>query len=200
MIRLSIRDNQFICLWFLWNGLFLSILAIASILGWTIPVILMDKSHISVIILVTFFIAWIFSLHRALWVHKSLNNNQLSDFSFQIDNNKSNIISNETAYLESLQTFLSRKLAILDYTPKLLVMMGMVGSVIGIILGMMGMSGDLINNPDAAGRAMAELISGIATGFIATAIGSIGALWIQFNEQMTSQATSLLYERILKNR
>lgn len=189
----KLRDNEFLCIWVIWNGLFLALLTVLTVLGWTIPIINADKTFLSHVIVGVFLIGWGFSVNRAIWIVQAHRNIETFRRTY-----KTHAVNSRDDARESIQTFLSEKLSVLEYLPRVLVNLGLVGTVVGIMIGVSGVSADMVNDLSKATEALNIMLHGLGIGFTATLIGSAGALWIQFQEEMIKNEYSRLYRRILE--
>lgn len=188
-----LKANEFLCVWTIWNGLFLAFLGIVTILGWTAQVLGGDPSYLSHLILIVFMLGWAYSLNRAVWASKLTPDIELHRDEYGMDIRMS---ANADA-LEALQARLGAKLAILDYIPRLLVNLGLVGTVVGIMLGMSEIKPEAMGDLNEASKSLSTMMHSIGIGFTTTLIGAAGAIWIQFQEYLIAQQVQKFFANVL---
>ena len=189
-----LKENEFICIWAIWNGLFAAFLGAATILGYTSEIFTADKSFISYLIAVVFLIGWGYSLHRAIWI------NGLAKNPTPLRERYAKWLLWEKSAGDARETLGSRlamSVSTIDYVPIVLVSLGLVGTVLGFMIGMSEVKPEMIGNLESAGATLTTMLRGLAIGFITTLVGVSGAIWIQFQKHLLSIEIAKVYERVL---
>lgn len=192
----NLKDNRFICVWTIYNGLFAALLTVATLLGWVTQTLNGDKTYFSHGIVALFFVGWGFCLHRALWVNWA--NKNIDQVQALYTSYLSSARTHEDGR-EAFQTLLSGKIDVLEYFSRLLVCLGLVGTVVGIIVSMRDINADMIGNLQIAGQAVANMLHGLGVVFTTTLVGSASMVWIQFQEKLISGELMNLYRRVLSD-
>jgi hypothetical protein len=197
MVFKRLRANEFICVWSIWNGLFLALLAVSTVLGYTQVIFKSDRSMISFVIAVVFAVGWVYSLIRALWINRAQK--QIGE----LRKDYAEMVMHQVCpgdAREALAGKLAARLSTLDYIPIVLVSLGLVGTVLGFIIGMGEVKPEMIGNIAQAGQSLTLMMKGLSIGFVTTLVGVSGGIWIQFQKHMLSNEVAKLYERILDGR
>jgi len=73
-----------------------------------------------------------------------------------------------------------------DYTRTFLVFLGLIGTVIGFMLALSGVSVEAAATPESSASSVASLISGLNTAFGTTLVGAVSSLWLGINKMLFS--------------
>lgn len=142
----------------------------AAYFGWLTDLWLTDTLHISKGIFIAFcfyslLCFWkIFSLERELIV-------QSSTFTPYINAIKNN--SNKNIHVENLGLFIQSKIAIIRRGSNSLVLLGLIGTIIGFILGLSGVDPSAVGNAENVANMVISLLHGMHIAFYTTLVGTV---------------------------
>lgn len=182
----SFRENSFLCSWLIWNGLFWAIFGVATALGYVVPILMLDKTHLIFVVLSIFLLGFGNSFYRAYWVNSLLRD--------------PGIVQGWNDIPEVTQHRLHRSVSGIDYVTKVLVKIGLAATLLGIVLGNMGITPDVLLEPSKLTVSITDMINGIGVGFIASFFGVIGSIWIGHNDFLTSNGLGIVWEEYLRRK
>jgi hypothetical protein len=84
------------------------------------------------------------------------------------------------------------QLRYLDLLSSTSVMLGLLGTVVGIIVALQAVDADAVGNVEAAGRLITGLANGMGIALYTTLVGGVCALWIGFNRFLLSRGVDKL--------
>lgn len=94
--------------------------------------------------------------------------------------------TNSTKFLE--------KAAHLEDIPNWLTVLGLLGTVIGIMIALSGIDLNSLATPEGTKKALAVLMEGMRVAFCTTIAGGVLGLWFDFNRRILKTATVLMLE------
>lgn len=86
------------------------------------------------------------------------------------------------------------KMAHLDDIPNWLTLLGLLGTVIGIMISLSGVDLNGLATPEGTKKAIAVLMDGMRVAFCTTIVGSVLAFWFDINRRILKTASVLLVE------
>jgi len=86
------------------------------------------------------------------------------------------------------------KMAHLDEIPGWLVVLGLLGTVIGIMISLSGIDQETLLGVDGVKTAVEQLMQGMRVAFCTTIAGSVLGLWCDINRRILKTATVLMLE------
>jgi hypothetical protein len=122
--------------------------------------------------------------------------------SWQIDRELANIHDADQRlrpYTEtSLQMRFANRLAFIQHLAGTVVILGLVGTVVGFIIALFGISPETLASMDTMVRAITQILSGMSVAFYTTLVGMLAALWLDFNLIVLNQSLSKLYFKLVE--
>lgn len=174
MIEDSIRRNSFLYRFTAVNIFGFALLGAACYQGWVSQIYQTDTTHITVIIAITF----LFGLVNSLWKAVGLNLiwNELTD--------NPGRLSRWIARPDATALRLASSLQIVHHIAVILLLMGISGTMIGIIMALK--STEAFSTSDQASMVVAivMLFKGVYIKFYASLVGIVGHMWILNNYSM----------------
>lgn len=154
------------------------LMAYAAAQGWISTVIAGDSTGL-VYAMIGLFVIFIVSLFiRAMKVSQGLNETK-----FGVRRPGS---INGAKFME--------KMAHLDDIPNWLVTLGLLGTVIGIMISLTGISQDSLLDADGVKSAITQLMAGMQVAFCTTIAGGVLGLWCDINRRILRTAAVLMLE------
>jgi len=158
----------------------LSLVGLAYMQGWLARVMENDLIHFSKIIIVVFLIALISGTIKMGSLVRELARARKGLF----DRAKS------TIRLE-----LMSEISLYRHAATTLVMLGLAGTVIGFIIAISGMNGDVMSDPAKTATMITTLFNGMHVMFYSTGAGVVLTVWLTWNYYVMSRAaTSIIIE------
>jgi len=195
----SFESNGLLFRWIAVN-VFLTALTVAAFLqGWAQIIFIKDITYISYGIAAVFVIALVASGLKAWTISKLFK-----DSSGIVEHYRRRLAAkadNEGVrgdFREAIKNRLMAYISSVSYVGNALVVIGLIGTVIGLIMAFSGVSPHLALNIESLGPMVATLLSGISVAFVTTLLGSVCSLWLKTNHFVMAQAMSYLYAKILE--
>jgi hypothetical protein len=85
---------------------------------------------------------------------------------------------------------LQQRLSWIRYLASLLVVLGLVGTVVGMIQALSGVDASVAGDVQAAGRMVAALVAGLSTALYTTLVGSVGNIALMLNYRLLENAAA----------
>ncbi len=99
---------------------------------------------------------------------------------------------------EGLKTEMMSYVAFIEYFATTALAIGVIGTVIGLIMGLANVDPALLANVENAGATVAELLVGLSVAFHTTLVGGIANLWLRTNHFMLMQGNAKVYSTIME--
>ena len=207
MNRKSYRFMTFIKLLF-FNIFGLYMVYLAWLNGLVEPVFENDMTKITYVIVFVFLIGFVGVLLRNFRLSRELN--ALDDYQKGIidkDNSYHSMkfleLARETctdnSFLqEAFRSKLLDRVREIRWIAALLVVLGLIGTVFGILIALSGVDATSAGDVSSVGRMVARLINGMHVALYTTILGSILSVWHEINVMITEKLTVRLYTRTLE--
>jgi len=177
--------------------------AAATAQGWVGAVVLGDSSGLTAAILGIFLLGFALASWRIWEVSKALDAAE--------DGTKSGVswirrYVNDTASRDAgarsisgatLQSRIAGRIGLVRHIANSLVLLGLIGTVMGFIIALSGISAETVADPNAVGPMVGSLLSGMATALYTTLAGSVLNLWLMMNFHMLVGGSARLAERVI---
>lgn len=99
----------------------------------------------------------------------------------------------------ALTAYFSAKLIDLQHLSSTAVYLGILGTVLGVIIALHGITPEMIVNLAAMLGAVGTVLKGVATAFYTTLVGSIAGIWIDYNISILNKNYTVLYSNVVGN-
>lgn len=93
---------------------------------------------------------------------------------------------------------LSSHISMIRYIKGVLVLLGLIGTVIGFIIALSGVDPATASDISSMPKMVSIMIAGMSVALNTTLVGSVLAVWLGFNYQILSTATSHLLSALIK--
>lgn len=171
--------------------------------GWLETIVLSDSSGITLVIAGVFLGGLALAGFRAYRISVELNQvrayNPLipSRVRQYLESINARSDGSRSTLAEVLKLRLSDRLGTVRHIANTLVLLGLIGTVLGLIQALSGIRGDAAGNADAVGPMVSTLIQGMSISLYTTLVGSILNLWLMANFRlltsgMVSIATAII--------
>lgn len=191
MFRLSELRNSFLYQFTALNIFGLSLLGAAFFQGWISQIYLADTTRITVIIAATFIGGLVLSLIKAVSLNKIWNGLTYKSYDLYIQ------IQGKT--VEGLGLQLASKIQIVHLIATVLLLMGISGTMIGIILALKSTETFAIADQSNMVVAILMLFKGVYVKFYASLVGIIGHTWLLINYHMLSKKSRLVLAKMVEH-
>lgn len=181
--------------WILFNSIILYLVSYFYLKGWITVLLVSDISFITPLI---FFLIgagvvlsgfWAFTISKEL-----LNLKKGKDIIKQILPGN---IAKDKRVNESLKLVVSSRLSSIRYIAWSLVVLGLIGTVLGFIIVLLGIDPAVVGNVELVGELIANMTTGLGVALYTTLAGTVGNLWLLVNYNMLQTATIQLYSAII---
>ena len=147
--------------------------------GWVTQVIEKDTSYISIGIFVLFLFGMTVTTNTVFLISKELNGaGKATGFA--------------SKDVQNMQKRLAARLATIAETASFLVMLGLIGTVLGFIEAMAGISTDTVMDSNATLKMVVELVNGMNVALYTTLVGSVLYLWLRSNYRLAANGATKL--------
>lgn len=186
--------------WILVNITGCSFLAAAYMTGWIGTVIESDSTGIIWIIFGLFLIGMLLSSVRTWEISREINyvkgdNDKGSGADF---NKRYRTSKRKNLLVEALKFKFFAKLVYIKYIANSLVLLGLIGTVVGFIIAMQGITPESAGNVDALGGTISALTNGMGVALYTTLVGAICNLWLTFNQALLTRGIAILISEIIE--
>ena len=186
------------------NGAVAAFIAVAILLGWLNAMFQTDSYHIVKLICLVFIIGLHQCGGRVLQLSQELND---------LARGRPAPGSRAAAYLESLENVnrdahglmaaslklkLATRLAGIRYLANVLVLLGLIGTVLGFIVALSGISPSTAGDVSAIGPMVSALLEGMAIALYTTLAGSLLNIWLTLNYRLLEQGTVHYYTQLVE--
>lgn len=191
MFQLSELRNSFLYQFTALNILGLALLGAAFFQGWITQIYNTDSTHITVIIAVTFLGGLGIAVSKAVGLNQIWNS--LSDKSDHF------LKQIEGKTVEGLGLRLASKIQIVHLIAVVLLLMGISGTMIGIIMALKSTETFAIGNQANMVVAILLLFKGVYVKFYASLVGVISHAWLLINYHMLSSKSRLILAKMVEH-
>ncbi len=94
---------------------------------------------------------------------------------------------------------LAARILVIRRIASTLVMLGLIGTVVGFIIALSGVSPDVVGNPAAVGPMVANLITGLGIALYTTLVGAVAHLWLMATYHMLRRGTATLLAAVIQH-
>jgi biopolymer transport protein ExbB/TolQ len=125
------------------------------------------------------------SLTKAIQLDKEINN--LEQTKTQLGNHTH----------DSLTMRFTNRLQFIQLLSSSTIMLGLIGTILGFIIGLYGITPESLYSIDLMTRSIAQILSGMSVAFYTTLVGCMANLWLEFNTTILNQGLVKLYYRLV---
>jgi hypothetical protein len=121
--------------------------------------------------------------------------------SYQLDHEIDNLdqtkadLGNHTQ--ESLTMRFGNRLQFIQFLSSSAVMLGLIGTIIGFIIGLYGIDPNMIVNLDTMVQSVVQILAGMSVAFYTTLVGCLVNIWLDFNIVVINQGLTRLFYRLV---
>lgn len=179
-------------------------LTAAYIEGWIDPIIEADTTHICKIILMTFLVGLAIALIRAAKVSDDINQTyemlprQTSRMQIYLSQISGGTSENRSMIASSLKGKLFARIIIIRHLCNLLVTLGLIGTVVGFIISLGGISPSAATDVKSIQPMVSSLIAGMSIALHTTLVGGVLNIWLGLNYQTLAAGTVTLASLIIE--
>ena len=188
--------NTFMNNWLLWtrfvllNTIGFVGLALLYVNGYVDQVLAGDKSNISVVIFTLFIVGLLITASRVLELSKEINylkagrSDRLKEYTKLVKN------KNVESARQAIELKLLAKIQWIQYIASALVSLGLIGTVYGTIVFMLGIDLSAISDVERVGEVFGVVFSGMGIALYTTLTGAVFNLWLRFNFAIVEHGTA----------
>lgn len=187
--------------WLLVNITGIALLAASYMNGWVETVIESDTTGITWVIFGLFVFGTALSglktwkISREInFVKNSVNQGRWIDFQKRHKNSE-----RKESLVEALKLKFFAKILYIRYIANSLVLLGLIGTVVGFIIAMQGVTPETAGNISAIGKTISALTHGMGIALYTTLVGAIGNLWLTFNQTLLTRGIAILVSEIIES-
>jgi len=201
------RDNQsyrLLLRFALVNLVGFALLGAAHGQGWVETVIASDHSGITLVIAGTFLFGLGLAGVRAWRITRELNQIRAFDPLFPskvrqyLETIRTRSPGSRSILGEALKLKLADRLGTVRHIANALVLLGLIGTVIGLIEALGGIRSDAAGNSDAIGPMVSTLIRGMSVSLYTTLVGSVLNVWLMANYRLLVSGTISLTTAVIE--
>ncbi len=165
-------------------------LTLLYINGYVDQVLAGDRSNISVVIFTLFVIGLmitasrIFKLSREINFLKAGQSDRITEYAKLVKN------KNELAARQAIEIKLLAKIQWIQYIASALVSLGLIGTVYGTIVFMLGIDLSAISDLERVGEVFGVVFNGMGIALYTTLTGAVFNLWLKFNYAIVEHGTA----------
>lgn len=167
------------------NSTGLAMLFLFCLNGWLEYAIAADPTYIIFLIMALTFISLFLSITRSWQIDNEI-----------IDINLLKQRLSESAFTpENVRVLFENRLSFLNYVSTSVVMLGLIGTVVGFIVGLFGIDPSSMRDIDSMVASVGQILAGMSIAFYTTLAGAIAYLWIESNILVLNKGLTKLYLR-----
>lgn len=156
--------------------------------SWLVHAIFSDTTYIVFLILILTLIAVILSSYKSIEIDRELNDeylirSKIGSYHKKIDS-------------DLLKVFFEERLSILTFFSTTVIMLGLIGTVVGFIVGLYGLDPSMMRDIDTMVSSIGQILLGMSIAFYTTLAGAIAHLWIESNLLILNKSTAHLYHKL----
>ncbi|MEC6997172.1 MAG: MotA/TolQ/ExbB proton channel family protein [Pseudomonadota bacterium] len=163
-----------------------------------------DITNVILLIFVLFLLGLIISGIRTFWISKQLNyatekSKELNSITNHYLRNIKNLDASARSNLaSSLRIKLANKINLVKFIANTLVILGLIGTVIGFIIALSGVDGNVSSDPEEISKMITTLIQGMSVALYTTLAGSICSVWLNICYHILSSGANKLLAKIIE--
>jgi biopolymer transport protein ExbB/TolQ len=156
--------------------------------SWLSFAVFSDITYITVLIMILTVIAVSLSTWKSIEIDCELKN-ELETKNKLDDHSKINP--------EVLKVLFAERLSILTFLSTTVIMLGLIGTVIGFIVGLHGLDSSMMRDINSMVSSVVQILLGMSIAFYTTLAGAIAHLWIESNLLVLNRSLTCLYQKRL---
>ncbi len=172
------------------NILGFALLATAYLHGMVGPVLVADRTSLSLVIFAVFLVGLALSAWKIVRISRELN--QVRSFNPLVPSRAADYLAKlrgcagdgRSILAGALRLKISHGISGIRHIAGSLVLLGLIGTVIGFIIALSGVDPANASDIDAVGPMVSTLISGMSTALYTTLVGSVLNVWLMINYQI----------------
>lgn len=163
-----------------------------------------DITNVILLIFFLFLLGLIISGIRTFWISKQLNyatekSKELNSITNHYLQNIKNLDASARSNLaSSLRIKLANKINLVKFIANTLVILGLIGTVIGFIIALSGVDGNVSSDPEEISKMITTLIQGMSVALYTTLAGSICSVWLNICYHILSSGANKLLAKIIE--
>ena len=163
-----------------------------------------DITNVILLIFFLFLLGLIISGIRTFWISKQLNyatekSKELNSITNHYLRNIKNLDASARSNLaSSLRIKLANKINLVKFIANTLVILGLIGTVIGFIIALSGVDGNVSSDPEEISKMITTLIQGMSVALYTTLAGSICSVWLNICYHILSSGANKLLAKIIE--
>jgi len=178
------------------NVIGFALLAIAAVKGWIAELLAADVTDLVIVIFVVFLVGLAICAEKI--VTTSRYTNRLHGAAADLPGPAGLYIDGPPELLaEALKSKLFSRIAVVRQFAAALVVLGLVGTVIGFIIALSGVTAEDAGDVSTVRPMISTLISGMSVALYTTLVGALLGLWLTINYRILSTGTATLYSEML---
>lgn len=178
------------------NVIGFALLAIAALQGWVGDLLAADVTNLVIVIFAVFVVGLVICSQKI--VRTSLHIDRLKRAAPDRPGLAGSYFDGPPELLaEALKSRLFSRIAVVRQFASALVVLGLVGTVIGFIIALSGVTADDAGDVSTVRPMISTLISGMSVALYTTLVGALLGLWLTVNYRILSTGTATLYAEML---
>lgn len=178
------------------NVIGFALLAIAALQGWVGDLLAADVTNLVIVIFAVFVVGLVICSQKI--VETSLHIDRLKCAAPDRPELAGSYFDGPPELLaEALKSRLFSRIAVVRQFASALVVLGLVGTVIGFIIALSGVTADDAGDVSTVRPMISTLISGMSVALYTTLVGALLGLWLTVNYRILSTGTATLYAEML---
>lgn len=171
--------------------------------GWIDTIVRADSSGLTAVITAAFLFGFGLAALRAYRISRELNQVRAYDpllpsrVRQYLEIIRSRDAGSRSISSEALKLRLADRLGTVRHVANTLVLLGLIGTVFGLIAALGGINSDSAGNTDAIGPMVSTLIQGMSVSLYSTLVGSVFNLWLMANYRVLVTGTISLTTAII---
>lgn len=191
--------------WLLWsrylllNTIGFAGLTLLYINGYVDQIIAGDQSGISILIFILFLVALFITGIRVYRLSQEINylkagqSYKLKEYSYLVHH------KDEESARQAVEMKLIAKIRWIQYIASSLVSLGLIGTVYGTIVFMLGIDLSAISDIDRIGEVFGVVFNGMGIALYTTLVGAVLNLWLKFNYAIVEHGTAYFLAGLISN-
>jgi len=165
-------------------------LTLLYINGYVDQVLTGDKSKISVVIFTLFVVGLLIAASRIFKLSKEINllkagqSDRITEYTKLVE------LKNEESARQAIEITLLAKIQWIQYIASSLVSLGLIGTVYGTIVFMLGIDLSAISDLERVGEVFGVVFNGMGIALYTTLTGAVFNLWLKFNYAIVEHGTA----------
>jgi hypothetical protein len=178
------------------NVIGFALLAIAALKGWIAELLAADVTDLVIVIFVVFLVGLAICAEKIITTSRRINR-LLSASPDQPGPAGLYVDGPPELLAEALKSKLFSRIAVVRQFAAALVVLGLVGTVIGFIIALSGVTAEQASDVSGVRPMISTLVSGMSVALYTTLVGALLGLWLTINYRILSTGTATLYSELL---